>query len=108
MTYRVNYLVGYFTVVVDLYEAVVSLISLSFTEISNPKLQKDSRLLYKPLATILECRELFKIYIYSAIHGISFIRDLCTTYYKRAIIFVKSTQNYEKIVKIHLSCVNLI
>ena len=53
---------------------------------------------------LIICRYLF---LYSAIHGSSFIRDLCTTYYKRAIIFVKSTQHYEKIVKIHFPYVNL-
>ena len=45
---------------------------------------------------------------YSATHGISFIRDLCTTYEKRAMISVKSAQHYEKMAKIHLPCVNLI
>ena len=41
-------------------------------------------------------------YDYTATHGISFIRNLCTLCEKRPVIFVKSSQYYEKIVIIHL------
>ena len=42
---------------------------------------------------------------YTATHGISLIRNLCTTCSKRLVIFVESSQYYEKMVILPQRCV---
>ena len=51
---------------------------------------------FMAILKLLEIRELH------CDHGISFIRNLCTLCEKRPVMFVKSSQYYEKIVIIHL------
>ena len=50
----------------------------------------------------------FSFIAYSATHGISFTTDLCITYQKRPVIFVKSSRHHEKIVIIPLQGTYLI